>query len=449
MLNVPPLSSYPQATAKLYLKFDGSASMAWMGWASYNVPATPSYRVDGDGFTFSTMELANIREIHARVAEKFSPFNLDVTTVDPGLTAPCLKVIIGGDGLWIDPSLYGFAWTGSFATTGKSKVAFVFSKNPMLNSPKRVAEVVAMVAGQAFGCGIQMAVVDGRNVVNTGDSMWQKAPIMGGDSKFLYQRGLWWDSYSILTKRRENNLEAIASTGNGFGYRSKIGGDAINGTPISIGVDGKGMNTGIITKPTDTDYFSFTTTGGQATITGSVASYGAMLDLKLQLLDSASMRIAVADSASLGETITATLAAGTYYIAVSGHGWIHAIDGNPLDEIGWAADVGQYTISVQLPISVTPVVPLPPPPLPTVMGLTSETSSLTLRWTVPSGNFVGFKIESSFDGMFTWWPVVGLLVKTTSYIVTVSKGFTYQFRICTYDATRQGPWATTPPITIQ
>ena len=96
---LPALDSYPAASTKLYLDFVG-APLTY--WGSDPVPATPAYTTDTDATTFSDTELANIHEIWARVAEKYSPFNIDVTTVDPGSYPhnQVARVVIGGDGSW-------------------------------------------------------------------------------------------------------------------------------------------------------------------------------------------------------------------------------------------------------------------------------------------------------------------------------------------------------------
>src|SRR5688500_6537945 len=79
--SIPALNSNLGAKATLYLDFDGDGAMSW---GSYSVPQTPAYDRDGDGSTFSDAELDAIRQIWARVSEKFSPFSISVTTVNPG-----------------------------------------------------------------------------------------------------------------------------------------------------------------------------------------------------------------------------------------------------------------------------------------------------------------------------------------------------------------------------
>src|SRR6266576_4494615 len=84
---VPTLNSKPGAAATIYLDFDGDAATTW---GTYNVTSTPAY-----GGTAS-----DITEIWTRVAEKFSIFNVNVTTVNPGTfnDKQGLHVGIGGEG---------------------------------------------------------------------------------------------------------------------------------------------------------------------------------------------------------------------------------------------------------------------------------------------------------------------------------------------------------------
>ena len=83
--SIPALNSNPGATASLYLDFDGHFQAVW---SSYTNITTPAYDVDGDATTFSDEELANIHTIWETVAEDYSPFNINVTTVEPSVLAP-------------------------------------------------------------------------------------------------------------------------------------------------------------------------------------------------------------------------------------------------------------------------------------------------------------------------------------------------------------------------
>src|SRR5687767_8676867 len=94
---IPALSSRPGAPAKLFLDFDGDVTSTWGQFA----PGTTSaYDQDGLATSFSTGELASIQEIWSRVAEKYSPFNIDITTIDPGNlnNLQTAKVVFGGAG---------------------------------------------------------------------------------------------------------------------------------------------------------------------------------------------------------------------------------------------------------------------------------------------------------------------------------------------------------------
>src|SRR3954447_16233707 len=122
--SLPALNSRPSANAQLYLDFDGISAFNWGG---YNVTTTPALDQDGDALTFSSGELDNIQQIWARVAEAYSPFDINVTTVDPGnLTdGQTLKVVIGGSGSWLGASAGGVSFVGSFVN-GSPNVAFAF-----------------------------------------------------------------------------------------------------------------------------------------------------------------------------------------------------------------------------------------------------------------------------------------------------------------------------------
>ncbi len=82
------LHSNPGATKRIFLDFDGHTTTGTAWNQSYGTTiVTPAYDIDNNPSSFSSTELANIREIWERVSEDFLPFNVDVTTEDPGINA--------------------------------------------------------------------------------------------------------------------------------------------------------------------------------------------------------------------------------------------------------------------------------------------------------------------------------------------------------------------------
>ena len=418
--DVPVLHSDPAAKAKIFLDFGGASAQSW---GTYNASFTPAYDVDGDPTTFSDAELADIQQIWARVSEKYSPFNIDVTTQNPGSfgARQAMHEIIGGDGSWINSSWGGATYVGGFAT-GQT-TSFIFSDNLTDGDPHYVSEAIAHEMGHAFGLQHQSTYANGQLVseYNTGTS--QSAPIMGND--YYADRGLWWNGPDILGANDiQNDMAVIASSANGFGYRVQDHGQTI-ATADSLNLNGTAVSAqGIIETTADTDTFVFSTGAGTISFEGNVAEYGPMLDLKLTLLNSTGNIVAVEDTSSLGETLTQTVPAGTYYIQLASHGSY--------------GDVGQYTLTgtiVPAPLPVAPPTTTPPQvntqptaPLGSTPAPTTSTSRSTpkstsalislnltanemtrhralLTWDAPDGTVIRIIVQRSIDG--TTWKNVG------------------------------------------
>ena len=80
------LHSRPSSTRKLFLDFNGyviSSSSAWNGYWTGN--SVRGVSLDGNYSDFSPSENSYIQEIWKAVSEDFSAFDIDVTTVDPGV----------------------------------------------------------------------------------------------------------------------------------------------------------------------------------------------------------------------------------------------------------------------------------------------------------------------------------------------------------------------------
>lgn len=337
---VPAYSSLPGAHTKIYLDFDGDFTSDW-GYGL--VPGqTPAYDRDGDTGNFSTSELADIHEVWQRVSEKFSIFNINVTTVDPGNDndLETMHVVIGGDGrngastYWPGGRYGGIAYVGGFSNPESNKV-FVFPGNLLNGDPKRVAEASSHESGHGFFL-LHQSVYDGQvktNEYNPGDE--HKAPIMG--RSYDSERGLWWNGPSSLNWNQVQNDLAVMGNpyANGFGFRTDDhGGTIATADPMNITSDGWSAS-GIIGFFDFADCFTFTTLGGELGFAVDVAPLGAMLDASLDLYAMDGSLLASSATSSLAESFTANLAPGTYALAVT--------------SAGGFGDLGQYSLRVSVP----------------------------------------------------------------------------------------------------
>jgi hypothetical protein len=376
--SVPVLNSNPSATAQLYLDFNGHPAMNWDGYA---VPATPAYDTDGDASTFSDTELSNIQQIWARVAEKYSPFNINVTTVEPASFADKvgLRVVIGGAGAWTGGTYGGVAMIGSFAGWG-TNIVWVFEDNLANGNVKYTAEAAAHEAGHAFGLQHQSSYnAQGQLIAtyNQGDA--NRAPIMG--NSYYAARGLWWYGTTTSSSTFQDDMAILSNATNGFGYRA----DDHGGTPATataLTVNGSAASgSGIIERTNDADFFSFTTSGGQVSFTATVAQHGPTLDLRLEIQNASGTVLASASTSSLSESITTNLAGGTYYLVVRSQGSY--------------GDVGQYTITGTLPSGT-------PAPVANAGGPYSvnEGGSVILNGSDSTGSGLTYAWDLDGDGVF-------------------------------------------------
>jgi hypothetical protein len=409
---VPSLSSNPAAAVKLYLDFDGAAATTW---GSYSVPATPAYDQDGDATAFSDAEQASIREIWARVAEKYSPFNLDVTTVDPGSypLGKVLRVVVGGAGAWSGGTYGGLSYVGSF--TAGPNTSWVFPQNLGGGNAFYTAEAIAHESGHGFGLQHQSTYNSTTKTAeyNTGDSL--RAPIMG--SSYFAQRGLWWNGTSSVSSTTvQDDMARIAATSNGFGYRADDHGSSLAAADALLtSAGGSVTGSGIIERTTDADYFKFITGGGTVSLFASVVTAGATLDLKLALYSSGGALVASADTASLGESLTLDLAPGTYYLSV-------ASEGN-------YGDVGQYTLSGTVPPAVGVLA------APSGLGVASSPSPTTLAGQDATAAETGFLVQRSDDGGQTWYDLATVGANVTTWQDAAPPvGGQWQYRVRAFNA---------------
>ena len=328
--SIPALNSLAGAAATVFLDFNGHTQSSW---GEYTNVVTRVFDRDGDESTFSDSELATITEIWTRVAEDFSPFNINVTTVDPGSVANrvAVRVAIGGNWSdWFGQAAGGVAYIGAFYNSAPN-TAYVFEDALGNGNARYVAEAASHEAGHTFGL-LHQSLWSGGVLVDEyyeGNSAW--APIMGVG--YYSARTTWHNGTNDNGPTSyQDDMAILANSSNGFGYRADDFGSTL-AAAAALAVTGNSVNvSGRIGSNGDQDFFSFTTGGGAVNLQLNVAQFGANLDAVLELRNSSGSVIATANpSTSFGASLATTLGSGTYYVAAGSSG-------------GYG-NVGQYTLT--------------------------------------------------------------------------------------------------------
>jgi hypothetical protein len=351
------LNSLPSATKTIYLDFNGhTTSGTWWnsGFTDGAAFTTPAFSTDGAA-TFSDAELERIQAIWQRVAEDFAPFNVNVTTQDPGTAAIVksgtgdsawgVRVVIGGSySNWFGDPAGGVAYLNTFGSSLDMGV-FVFSNN-LGNGEKSTAEAISHEVGHSLGLSH-----DGQGSVGyyeghgSGATGW--APIMGVG---YYRELTQWSKGEYPNRTTtQDDLAIITSSTNGFGYRTDdYGSTRATSSVLATTTAGtsKSVNVaGVIERNTDQDWFSFTTTGGLVTFNVNGAARGTNLDILASIYSSSGTLVVAANPADLTTaSITTTLTAGTYYVMIDGVGARTLTDG--YSDYG---SLGQYFITGSIP----------------------------------------------------------------------------------------------------
>ena len=369
-LTVPAFHSHPSATAKLFLDFDGAPAFTWDGTAVHgagsNSTPIPAFTMDGDANNFTQMEIDAIAAIWTIVAEKFSPFNLDVTTEDPGnrTHGVTLTDIIGGSQYdWYNPATPagGVSKVGSFTDTSLNNFVFDWTgdlnwtanTDPLTSGSTNSIDfaggnTIPHEAGHAFGLVHERTPAGAGQPLNEyydGDAT--RSPIMGksANGNNLSKRGIWWQTNMEGGQQSpdpiQDELSIISNATNGLGYRADDWSYG-NYFTMPVAADGSlGPVNGLMENTSDVDPFRFTAIGTTGTfkITSTLsASGGGMLLPSGRIVDGITHNPISYSIVANGTT--ATLSSSSL---VPGHDYFIEVRSD-----GTYADVGQYFVSGNL-----------------------------------------------------------------------------------------------------
>ncbi len=363
---VPAFNSVPGAPYTIYLDFGGfTFNGNWGNNASYTPGTTPAYDNNGNATTFSSTELANIKNVWSRVSEKYSAYNVNVTTVDPAVAAGqsgtdlarqnyydsqarMMHTVVGGPGGWTGGGGISYVGVTQSVVTGSNgyHTDWVFSAQAP-NNLQFVGEASAHENGHGLKLSHQ-SDYSGTTLLNeyssgTGTGLGSKAPIMG--NSYSAARGTWrvGPSHVPVNPPQTQNDAQVLLTNSGIGgfvndgvghsvaTASSLpinGGNAVDAT-LAKGIIVPSNNVNPVTSgeanyvsdfwsfTTGPGLVSFTTHAGRETITPGVSDPGATLDATMRILNSSGTVIATAATGSLDETISMVLGMGNYYVQVS------------------------------------------------------------------------------------------------------------------------------------
>ena len=405
------LHSKPGSQRVIFLDFDGSL-VSGTGWnVSEGVTAGmhPAWTLDGDAATFNTAERDAIASIWARVAEDYAPFDVDVTTQDPGAaaidrTSPADTAF--GTRVLISPSTDastaicdnqcgGVAYLDVFdvaASHAYYQPAWVFPQ-ALSNSAKSIAEGASHEAGHNFGLSHDGGATSG---YYSGHAMW--APIMGvGYSRPVVQ---WSQGEYAGATTTQDDLAIIAANG------APLRADEAGGT-LAAAATALPLGDAYITTRTDQDVYALGSCTGPLSLAATPAPTSPNLDIQLALLDASGAVVTAADPVSVASTtdvanglaasLTPTVTTATYFLRVDGVG-------NGTANTGYTdyASIGAYRLNLAGACDATPPAPDTAPSAP--QGLTATVRAADLEadvdWAPPASDggdaVVGYEV--TLDG---------------------------------------------------
>lgn len=392
MATIPVLNSLPGAAKSLFLDFDGDVQQVWHRTdnvqQTYTNVTAGQFNLDHTA-GFSNAEASAMKKIWAIVADDYAPFNINVTTVAPPsfandvavrvvmcgdttakLTTGATSVTVSGDRFIANDNgatlanNSGYSSIGSFSD-GEPNVVYVFAKYintwPTVDSEHRTCDlqyVMATTASHEAGHAFGLVHDPGPGGYGYSVGTDITTPIMGSNAQG--DRTI-WSSYTAGSTPHDNVQELT----NKLGARPDDFGDSyLTANTLRLTSPGNTVAKpssvtvkGIISTSSDADWFRFTSSGGTYNFSIDTPQF-ANLDSRLEvyridslpfvtiprLIASSDPSIPTSNPFSgLGASLSLSLVAGSYAVAVKSHG-------------GYG-DLGNYTLGIVHPFNpvVNPV----------------------------------------------------------------------------------------------
>ena len=365
------LHSNPGADRVIFLDFDGHMIENSVWVAGQDPYYAGPYSIDGSpGFT--DIELGRIQYMWRLVAEDFAPFDVDVTTEDPGfaainrssfadqrygtralITSTDNRECICGGVAYVD--IFDFVGVGGVRNHAFYQPAFAYSHGAGTN-PKTLAEAASHEVGHNLGLGHDGIGVGG---YYEGHEPW--APIMGSG----YNQPVTHWSRGDYDNASNDQDDLSVMQRNGVAARPDDHGDTA-GAATNLPAGPAISATGLIGLGGDIDVFRLTAGGGELTIDAEPSGFAPNLDIRLELRDRAGDLVASADPAvartshhsagGLSAILQTTVQAGTYTLSVRGTGFGGASDGYTS-----YGSMGPYDLSGSVPQDESDPTPTPTP----------------------------------------------------------------------------------------
>jgi hypothetical protein len=450
------LHSRPGSTRTLFLDFDGHQieNTAWNAGTGAPGPFFASaYSLDSDP-TLTASELAVVEQVWQRVAEDYAPFDVDVTTEDPGSAAITRSgpsdqsygtrvLITNTQTIHSSCRCGGIAYLSVFDTPTNHayyQPAFVFT-NGVGTGPKGIAEAASHEAGHNFGL-----VHDGTSTRSyyAGHGPW--APIMGVG---YYQPVTQWSKGEYTgANSTQNDLAVIADNG------APTLQDTVPDTSQAAEELTPGTRPGMIESPTDVDWFRFDAEG-PTTISATPSAVSPNLDLQLTLYDEDGVAASTADppilaidddlASGMDARIQVVLPAGRYRLEVDGVG-----SGTPSTGYSDYGSLGPYTLTVSTgsPALFVQKAPAPPATVGTpYRHKLSASGTGPFQWRLTDGTLpAGLSLDP--DGLVSGTPTTPGTARATVEVATGEASATAQLSIAVQPAqvvdTPPPPAPTTP-----